>query len=345
MANPLRRIARPFKHLVRGMLKRLPHLRRPGHFTPEDLQLIGKDEDLLFPAVVANVNQNDRGLYNLIHVYRLLRLMAGLAGQSFRDKTLLELGASPEPSLPLILLLDGARRFVANNIFPLERAVPASTARMLSLFLTSLRDVPAQRLGELVTWDKNTSQARLRDEVFTPLAPMGAEDLPLPTESVDAVFSLSVLEHVDKPRAVLAKSFELLKSGGWCYHAIDLRDHSDFNRPVDFLTMTEEAYREATGGSENRVRAKEYVELFRSVGFEIVATRFQDQPLKLTNEGRSDLIDMASWPLEAFYPCSSLDEVTPWVTEEERATFVMPYRAMDLRNLSALGVLVIARKP
>jgi SAM-dependent methyltransferase len=304
---------------------------------------VGLQEDLLLRAVAANMNQNDRAFYNLVHVHRQLRMLAESVGVDFRGKTVLELGSSPEPTLPLILLLDGAERIVVNNVFALGNTVPRSTVQLLNLFMTSMRDVPPERVQEVIEWHGDTGW--LRPEQFERHAPMGAEELPLADESMDIVFSMAVLEHVQQPRAVLTRTFELMKPGGWCFHAIDLRDHRDFRRPLEFLSLTEEQYVEATGGSENRVRAEEYVELFREIGFQLVSTRFQDTPLRLTDDGRSDLVDMASWPLDAFWRRASLKEVSPWVDEEMRDSMVPPFDEMDLKNLSVLGLLVIARKP
>jgi SAM-dependent methyltransferase len=336
-------MTRKLKAAMRKALCLVPRVRRPGHPRADDLRAVGLHEDLLLRAVATNVNQNDRALYNLIHAYRQLRMLARSVGEDFAGKTILELGASPEPTLPLILLLEGAEKVITNNVFVLSDTVPRPTVQLLSLLLNSLRDVPPDRLGEVIEWHGDV--ARFRPGRLECHAPLGAEELPLPEASVDIAFSMAVLEHVQQPRAVLARMFALTKPGGWSLHAIDLRDHRDFTRPLDFLNLSHEEYVRATGGSENRVRARDYVQQFRDAGFEVVSTRFQDAPLPLMDDGRSDLVDMASWPLHTFWRRASLDDVTPWVTEETRRLMAPPFCDMDVKELSVLGLLVIAKKP
>ncbi len=346
MTHPPRRQDRSIKRLVRKISKRFPEWRRAGRVTDRNVRRIGCDDELLYQAVVANVNQNGLSLCNLVHAHRLLNLMAQSVGQDFRRRTILEIGASACPTLPLILLLSGAERVFSNNLLPVEQTVPEAAVRLIGLLRSALHE-PSRPLAELVTWEATDRGrvARLKPEVFEAWGELVAEALPLPSESVDVVFSFAVLEHVKQPDAVLARSYALLRPGGWCYHAIDLRDHGDFSRPVDFLTLTEEEYLQATGGNENRLRASQYLERFQKAGFEVVSARCRDRPLPEPMYGRGDLVDLAEISLEEFYPRTTLQDVEPWVTEAMRAGFAPPYCNLSLQDLSAICLLVIARKP
>ncbi len=347
MANPHRRPNRSIKRLFRKISKRLPEWHWAGRVTDRNVRRIGCDDELLYQAVVANVNQNGLSLCNMVHSHRLLNLMAQSVGQDFRHRTILEIGSSACPTLPLILLLSGAERVFSNNLLPLEQTVPEASVRLIGLLRSALHE-PSRPLAELVIWEATDRGrvARLKPEVFEAWGELVAEALPLPSESVDVVFSLAVLEHVKQPDAVLARSYELLRPGGWCYHAIDLRDHRDFSRPVDFLTLTEEEYLQAAGGgNENRLRASQYLERFEKAGFELVSARWRDRPLPEPMYGRPDLVDLAEISLEEFYPRASLQDVEPWVTEAMRAGFAPPYCNLSLQDLSAICLLVIARKP
>jgi SAM-dependent methyltransferase len=326
----------------------LPRLRRPGSYDRADLETIGWNEALLLEAVRANVNRNDRALYNLLHAFRLVRHLAGLAGLDLRGKTFLEMGCSREPGLPLVLLLHGCRRYYGNNVFALDDWLPESYAKLVTLLVSGLCDVPPGRLEELaeaVPEPRRGRVVRLRPDRFVPLEPVPAEDIPLADGGVDLVFSASVLEHVRKPREVIAKCHRLLRPGGHCLHAIDLRDHADFRRPVEFLKEREADYLARTGGPENRVRAQEFLEIFGGAGFEVVAARFRDADLKLAAGGTTDLVDLLLTPMDALCPRKSLDEVVPWVDEAMRAGFASPFREKSLQDLSTLGLFVVARKP
>jgi len=324
-----------------------PEISKVASIDSNVLERIGRDETLLWRAVQANVNQNDRALCNLLHHFRLLRQMSELAGRTFHDQTILEMGASRAPGLPMILLLEGCRTYYANNIFPLHNWLPEGYVNLLDLFLTGLRGRAARRLDDLVSWEAEGERriARLRPEVFIDLSPRPAEAIDLPADSVDLAFSCSVLEHVRKPSDVLASCARLLKPNGCCFHLIDLRDHSDFRRPLDFLKLSDEEYVAKTGGTENRVRAGEWLDLFAAAGLDVAHAWFLDNEVKLTAAGRSDLVDTVQRPLASFYPRTRLADVVPWVDEPLRASFHPRFRGKSLAELSVLGMMVIARKP
>jgi SAM-dependent methyltransferase len=347
MMAALRRLAGRSRRLLKRWAASWPRWRRPGFYDHADLENVGRDEALLLEAVRANVNRNDRALYNLLHVFRLVRHLARLADLDLRGKTFLEMGCSREPGLPLVLLLHGCRRYYGNNVLPLDDWLPEAYARLVALLLSSLCDVAPGRLDEIATTADDSQRGRvvrLRADCFVPLAPLPAEDIPLTDGSVDVVFSASVLEHVRRPREVIAACHRLLRPGGHCLHAIDLRDHADFSRPLEFLKWSEDEYQSRTGGPENRVRAGEFLEIFADAGFEILAARLRDTDLKLNGAGTTDLVDLLLTPFEALCPRKSLDEVVPLVDEAQRASFAPTFRDRSLQDLSALGLLVVARK-
>ena len=57
---------------------------------------------------------------------------------------------------------------------------------------------------------------------------------------------------------------------------IDLRDHRDFTRPLDFLCMTPDEYAEIA--TENRLRASDWQRLFDEAGFETLERRYTTVP-------------------------------------------------------------------
>jgi hypothetical protein len=92
----------------------------------------------------------------------------------------------------------------------------------------------------------------------------------------DACYSCAVMEHVVDIHAFVAKTFELLASGGFAFHWIDLRDHRDFSRPLDFLTIGKSVWCEHYGDAGhflhgNQLRYSDYRQTFLQHGFRIVA--------------------------------------------------------------------------
>lgn len=97
------------------------------------------------------------------------------------------------------------------------------------------------------------------------------EDTGIPDNSVDVIFSHSVLEHVRLPHAVLAESYRILRPAGWLISGIDLRDHF-FRYPWEMLKYSTRQWNALTtrsGGSGymNRWRAGDWERELETNGF------------------------------------------------------------------------------
>ena len=201
------------------LIRKLCHnLMKLPSFRSECVQHVGRKEDLLYEAVRLNVNKNDRALYNAVHCLRILRETTRNWTTDWTDKTVLELGTSREPGFPLVLLLSGCRKVFANNVFPVDSFLPESYVRLIGLMMSGLSGVDSGRLEEVIQWSNSGEHklGKLRESCFENLSPTPAEDLALPDNSVDFVFSNTVLEHVTQPKEVLANSYRILKTG-WLF--------------------------------------------------------------------------------------------------------------------------------
>ncbi len=91
--------------------------------------------------------------------------------------------------------------------------------------------------------------------------------------SFDVIVSNAVLEHVGDVPQTAAEMARLTRPGGINIHQVDFRDHRDFTRPLEFLTMPDPAYQklfdETMNGNGNRVRPHAMSDDFKSVGFEV----------------------------------------------------------------------------
>ena len=98
----------------------------------------------------------------------------------------------------------------------------------------------------------------------------------IPDESVDFVYSNAVLEHVVDMQRVAHELARVSKVGAWSAHQIDWRDHRDFSRPLEHLTLGEDDFLRAAEAAHwkfefgNRLRAIEFRALFENAGFEII---------------------------------------------------------------------------
>jgi hypothetical protein len=91
--------------------------------------------------------------------------------------------------------------------------------------------------------------------------------------SFGAVFSHAVLEHVYDLPAVARELYRVTCPGGPHRRQIDLRDHNDFSRPLEFLLGDDEKFRsslkEDLWRTGNRLRPSEIIKTFYDAGFDL----------------------------------------------------------------------------
>lgn len=99
-----------------------------------------------------------------------------------------------------------------------------------------------------------------------------AEHTGLADASLDFTYSVSFLEHVADPAALVAELARITRRGGTGAHSIDGKDHSSYGdatrHPLDFLRLP--AGPGLVRGS-NRLRPLQFVALFEAGGFEVVS--------------------------------------------------------------------------
>lgn len=97
--------------------------------------------------------------------------------------------------------------------------------------------------------------------------------LPLPDDSADLIYSISVLEHVRDPAFAYSEMYRVLQPGGLCSHIIDLRDHHHAE-PLDFLRYSDALWRRMAGrsaGWTNRLRASDHLRAIEAARLEIAS--------------------------------------------------------------------------
>jgi SAM-dependent methyltransferase len=140
------------------------------------------------------------------------------------------------------------------------------------------RDITAieadyKRLYKAQSVDELLNSARIEYH-----APADATATRLPPNSVDVVFSNSVMEHV--PRAVILalmrESRRILRSGGLSIHSVNCGDHyAYFDRkitPINYLTYTERKWRFWNNRLlyQNRLRPQDFLDMAGEAGLETV---------------------------------------------------------------------------
>jgi SAM-dependent methyltransferase len=106
----------------------------------------------------------------------------------------------------------------------------------------------------------------------------------VPAASFDLVISNAVLEHVYSVPAACREMARVSAPGGLNLHQIDFRDHNNFDRPLEFLTIPDDEFDAIftwkNGERGNRWRLSETQFAFEQVGFEPIGleTNMQVDP-------------------------------------------------------------------
>ncbi len=95
-------------------------------------------------------------------------------------------------------------------------------------------------------------------------------NLSIPDQTVDLVYSASVLEHIPDVDQAIVQINRILKTGGFSVHAIDGFDHRfyiDQAEPLDFLSIDSP---DKIVFWCNRVRPLQFIPLFEAAGFQVL---------------------------------------------------------------------------
>jgi SAM-dependent methyltransferase len=164
-------------------------------------------------------------------------------------------------------------------------------------------DEAVDLMGEDARFDKTKVEWR---------HPVDAARLPFEDASFDVVISNAAFEHFLEPETAIREAMRVLAPNGVGIHQIDLRDHRDFSKPLDFLRYEDEEWRRLHSDMvcyTNRLRFKDFERAFAATG----------------------VVEVAQVNLSA--------QIAP----EVRATFHSHFRDRD--DLEALSALFVVRKP
>lgn len=186
--------------------------------------------------------------------------------RSFAGATILEIGSGWFPTIPVMLVIGGAKKVFLSDLTPHMDAVTFSA----TLRFLSAHDPACSHL---------LTEKAFEDFPLTYLAPFRIHDVP--DGSLDFIISRTVLEHI--PKVDLKKLWldlrVKLRSDGLMLHYIDHSDHLEHSdksiSKVNFLTWSVRKHafiNWLTKGGENRLRHHEYRQIFEDSGYDIVST-------------------------------------------------------------------------
>ncbi|WP_437187413.1 class I SAM-dependent methyltransferase [Planctomicrobium sp. SH668] len=215
--------------------------------------------------------------------------LAWEAGETIENSTCVEIGTGWHPFVPFVLALGGAKQVVTIDVNPwLTEQNARETWRSLEPFLPEI--AAKCRFPEHEVWDRYRlvpKTAKTINDFFDPLQiryiyPGDARHTGFAEGSVDLVVSSNVLEHIplDIQTEIHQESKRILRVGGLAVHRFNPQDHySTVDSKItnsNFLQFTSKEW-EWLGGSglayHNRLRTRDYQQMFEQIGFELEVCR------------------------------------------------------------------------
>ncbi len=240
----------------------------------------------------------DRELSAKIEDWRLMVGHLRSVGVPVAGTRFLEMGTGWYPTFPFCLFLGGARSVITvdlNRYLKPELALRMTEG--LARFLPVIAGATGRTQDELAGAQRALTEAVRRGAsleeatggVVTYHAPSDASATELPADSLDAVFSNSVLEHVPGPviERCFAEARRILRPGGVIFHSVNCGDHYAYaDRKIsqlNYLQFSDEDWQIWNNEFlyQNRLRAIDFVDMARAAGFQIEIDTSRPHPLRL----------------------------------------------------------------
>lgn len=222
------------------------------------------------------------------HALRIFRLHAAEAFPDGlpEDFVALELGPG-----------DSIASAVVARAFDAQKMLLVDVGDFARKDLDSYRRIAAHLESERLTAVPDLSRVHSVEELLTACRAeyrtQGLDSLrALPDESVDFIWSHSVLEHVRKRDfgATMQETYRILKTGGRASHSIDLMDHlaKSLNNLRFPETVWESEFMARSGFYTNRLRISQIEDSMRRAGFSILVGRRGCWPALPLSRGELD---------------------------------------------------------
>jgi hypothetical protein len=212
--------------------------------------------------------------------------------------TLMEMGSGWYPTFPTALYLAGAQQVKTVDVQRLMK--PELTVQMVErlgmhvALIAKTANVDEREVAErharlLAALKRGVEIEAATDGAIEYRAPSDASKTELPADSIDVVFSNSVLEHV--PGAVIEACFveamRILKPGAIVFHSVNCGDHYAYtDRSIDqlhYLQYSDEDWEKWNNAFlyQNRLRAIDFTTMAKRAGFTIELDTSRPSPKRL----------------------------------------------------------------
>ena len=191
-------------------------------------------------------------------------------GIDVKNKTILEIGPGINFGSILFLACFGANVAVVDRFLaPWEEKYHCEFYKLFQIWIEN--NFPEADTSPITIIRSNNGYSPdVIKRYQTPLEDLqGIED-----NSIDIIFSNAVLEHLFHPEQSFSELSRVSKPGALGYHQVDFRDHFDFSKPLEFLLIGDDEYKEEMVLNHcergNRYRSIEYSDLFKKNMFQLI---------------------------------------------------------------------------
>jgi SAM-dependent methyltransferase len=272
------------------------------------------DDARLVAAVRHGLKTGSSAFYN-INIANAYGAIWSKHGTKNVAPVVLELGPGTNIAQGVAFVMRGARKYHALDIYKDPKFHEPAPYEAVAALVAAVSPASVKTAAGGI-FSVADGMARFNPERLEFLYPRQSYDIPLAAGALDYAFSNAVFEHVSDPEATIKALRRVLKARGLTAHQIDMRDHRNFSRPLEYLKLDPAEWGKVQAKlaphlHQNRWRLAQYRESFRRNGFDIVAV-----------------------DVNARVP----------VTEEVRAGLHPDFREYSLEDLSAVGAMIIARR-
>jgi hypothetical protein len=301
-------------------------------------QAFAIDHTLVRKAISKSLATQGSAFHSIISAKAVLSCLAKLNRPQLSELTILEIGASPTLGLTMALALLGVKKIIANNIAPINNHLSEDFLRCLQVLL-NLQGEVKRAWSDVATPDDSAGTFRVNPEIIQLLGGTDAAQIPSSLGPVDAIFSISVFEHIRHLPLVLRKTRELMGEQAVFFHIIDLRDHTDFADPLKYLRLSPEAFTTTYSAEHNRWRASQYLDMFKQAGLNVIKCSYSGQ-LPAGSGTSTDMWSIAEKGLDSYF-YNLPQEIPAKISEAERALLAPEFASLSISELSVMAIEVL----
>jgi len=216
---------------------------------------------------------------------------------AIENASLVEIGSGWYPTFPICLYLLGAKtvytydlnRYMKIDLTQTCIEVLGENLSIIRNFSPDPHNVTRRyaSLSELFSETKNIATAT--EGVIQYNAPANAANTGLPKDSIDIVYSNSVLEHIPRPVIVdiMKEAWRVVKPTGFMFHSVNCGDHYAYVdssiSQLNYLQYSDAEWKKWNNDFlyQNRMRCDEFIVLAKAVGFKIIINTAKATDIRL----------------------------------------------------------------